>query len=195
MKRVARLRPAETSVALPLALVAAVATLDLLIHVVAPSASGTESLGLAALDDPAHLATAALVLLCLPASTRGFAIAFLVASVAIDLDHLPKELGSDFLTAGTARPYTHSLVGAVLLALVAFVASRRRDVAAGAGLGILAHLVRDVATGPGVPLAWPLSDGSARVPYVSYLTLVIVLGACAAITARRRRLRSVGRMS
>lgn len=65
---------------------------------------------LAPLDWSAHLATALILLANLPLSAgHAFSSAALVAAVAIDLDHVPGHLGTDLLTAGTPRPYTHSL--------------------------------------------------------------------------------------
>src|SRR5262249_57491100 len=78
----------------------------------------------ALMAEPCHLATAMIVLGALarwlgrPPSSR-FVWAMLSASVLIDLDHLPLELGSSVLTAGTPRPHTPALWGPVLLALTA----------------------------------------------------------------------------
>jgi hypothetical protein len=70
----------------------------------------------AVLDETAHLLTGFIVLGALfrGAPTR-FSVPMLAASVLIDLDHIPGALGADFLTAGTPRPYTHSLTTLVLL--------------------------------------------------------------------------------
>lgn len=166
-------------VALPVALLGVVLVSDALIDALDPPVGP----GLAALDEPAHLATAALVLLNLGSRSRVFAISLLVASVAIDIDHLPGELGSSILTAGTTRPYTHSLLGAVAIAAVAYLISRRREVAAGVGVGLLAHLVRDVATGGGVALLWPFSDAGAQVPHGIYVVFVTALAVRASLHA------------
>jgi len=124
------------------------------------------------IDEPAHLATAALVVLVLRVRDRTLAAAALVASVAIDLDHLPQELGADLLTEHTTRPVTHSLAGLVVITAVAAAVSRRRAVAAGVALGIAAHLFRDLGTGGGVPLLWPLTDSELEIPYVVYIALL-----------------------
>ncbi len=131
------------------------------------------------LDEPAHLATAwlglaALVPRCTP---RRAWWAALVAAVAIDLDHVPLYLTDGAFAVDGGRPPTHSLflvgaVGVVALAL-------RERWLLGAAAGLLLHLVRDVATGPGVPLLWPLSDASARVPYWTYAVVVLVMAAVA----------------
>ena len=66
------------------------------------------------LDEPAHLATALIILGAL-VRFRGsvpdprFIATMLICSVAIDVDHLPAEFGSNALTNGTPRPYTHAL--------------------------------------------------------------------------------------
>ena len=102
----------------PLLLVVVVVGLDLVVD--ADSRSTPE---VAAFDEPAHLATGILVVLVLIALAPArpavaFVLAALVASMAIDLDHLPQYLGWPGLTGGTPRPYTHSLVTPLLLAVV-----------------------------------------------------------------------------
>src|SRR4051812_12458383 len=88
------------------ALVAVVLVLDL---GWAESGAYTGSLAYGLIDEPAHLATCAVALIVLALignrPTRTFAVAALIASVAIDLDHLPQHLGFGFLTSGTSRPY------------------------------------------------------------------------------------------
>lgn len=132
------------------------------------------------LDEPAHFLTALLLLQALPArSRRRIAIPALIASVAIDLDHVPQYLGYRFLTAGTPRPYTHSLLTFVVLLLIAVIARRHRDIFLGLGLGVALHLFRDLADGnsKGVSLFWPLSDHAYSYPNPTYLALM------AAVTA------------
>jgi inner membrane protein len=142
------------------------------------------------LDEPAHLATAALVVLALTVRDRTFAVAALVASVVIDLDHLPQELGADVLTQHTTRPVTHSLTGLLVLTAVAAVLSRRRAVAAGVACGIAAHLFRDLGTGGGVPLLWPLTSAELEVPYVLYLIVLVTLSVQIGVSGGRRARRS-----
>jgi hypothetical protein len=143
------------------------------------------------MDEPRHLATAMIVLGTLarwrghPPSS-GFVWAMLSASVLIDLDHLPLELGSGVLTAGAPRPYTHALWVLVLL-VVAAAATRWRDqvsgsaragsaavIAAGAAWGVAAHFLRDVATAP-IALWWPVSSAGVQVPGYWYLPALLVL--------------------
>ena len=71
-----------------------------------------------------HVATGVVIvaLLCPP---RRMAVAIIVFSVVLDVDHLPLELGTDVLTAGTPRPYTHSLL-TILVVLVAAGLMRSR---------------------------------------------------------------------
>jgi len=114
------------------------------------------------------------------------AAAILVASVLIDLDHVPGELGTDILTAGTPRPYTHSL--ATLVVLLGVAAATRSQVMLGAAIGVAGHLARDVGTGDGVSLLWPLTDAEASVSFLVYVCVLALTAARAAArpTARRR---------
>lgn len=154
----------------------------------------------ALLDEPCHLATG---LICLGALTRflgrppglRFGWAMLICSSAIDLDHLPQELGSSVLTAGTPRPYTHALWVVVILALGALAAryrARRADIAplattayalSGAACGVSAHFLRDVATAQ-ISLWWPLSNAAIEISYWWYVAAIVVI---AAIPAPRQR--------
>jgi inner membrane protein len=129
-------------------------------------------------DWAAHLGTAVLVLAVLPRVTRPFVIGALLGAVLIDLDHIPRYLGSDIITAGTPRPYTHSLLTLALLSLAAWRSSGIWRVRlAGAALGLVTHLVRDMAEpgASGVSLLWPLTDKPARLPYVAYAAAVALL--------------------
>ncbi len=184
-------RPDATAAAV---LVGTVVVLDLLWSLLVGS---TGHLAYGFLDEPAHLATCAVVLLALAASVAGplprrFLVAAFVASVAIDVDHVPGLLGWDGLSGALPRPYSHSLV--LVLGLVSFAAlTRRRDareVALGVALGISAHLLRDLATGPGVPLAWPLSDDVVSVPYALF---ALGLAAAAVVVALPRRAAPIAR--
>lgn len=114
------------------------------------------------LDEVAHLATAALgllVLACLADAPRRFYVAALIASVTIDLDHIPLYLG--MLGGDSQRPVTHSLATVVVFAVAAIASRRHRAVLAGVAAGLMLHFARDMAEGPpGVRLLWPL-DGHA----------------------------------
>lgn len=169
--------------ALPLALLAVVAACDALVALIHPPVGAL----LGALDEPAHLATTGLVLLCIGVGRREFVAAALVASVAIDLDHLPMRFGSDVLTAGTTRPYTHSLVGALAITVVVLIVTRRTILAAGVVTGLLAHFLRDAATGGGLALWWPFSDRAVQAPYPAYAALLTGFAAWAALARRGAR--------
>ncbi len=154
--------------------------------------STTGSIAYGLVDEPAHLATCAIALLALAALTDswlpgGFVAAALVSSVAIDVDHIPKYLGTHFLTGSLPRPYTHSALLVVVLLLLAWAISRRhlRQVLLGVAFGVSTHLLRDLATGPGIGLLWPLSGSPIEIPYLVY---VVVLLAAATACLRRRAL-------
>ena len=150
-------------------------------------------------DEPAHLATCVVLLLAFAAIAGGrlplpFVAAALIATVAIDLDHAPGLLGSHLITGGLPRPYSHGIgTLAALLALAAVLKrGRQRQIALGLAFGVAAHLLRDVATGPGVPLLWPLSDDVVKMPYVIYPAVLALVSFGAALRtrphpARRRR--------
>ena len=167
----------------------AILVLDLLWSLIEGS---TGALAYGLVDEPAHLATCIVALLAIAAvaGTRpsiGFVGAALIASVAIDFDHLPGYLGSHFMTGSLARPYTHSLLTvAVLLALgIALKQRDRRQVALGVAFGVSAHLLRDLATGPGVSLLWPFSGIAVTIPYAVYAGALVWASAVVGITARR----------
>jgi hypothetical protein len=137
-------------------------------------------------DELAHLLTGALVLAALRGVVdRRFAIGLLVASVLIDVDHVPGLLGLDWITRGTDRPYTHSLLTIVVVGLAAVVWRGRRSLLLGALLGIGAHLARDLSeSASGVPLAWPLSLHSFTLPHWTYLLAMSAILAVALWRAR-----------
>jgi inner membrane protein len=117
-----------------------------------------------------------------PLIDRRRILAALVASVVIDADHIPGYLGSQILTGGTARPYTHSLTTVIVLLAIAALRPGSRGWASGAALGVLSHLWRDLAepaTGPGVSLFWPLSDRAFTTPSALYLGSIAALAAIA----------------
>ena len=147
-----------------------------------------------ALDEPAHAATGALGLLalsCFIDVPRRFYIAGLIASVAIDLDHIPLF----FFGVGNPeqRPVTHSL--ATVTAVVVAAASRRhRAVLLGAAAGLLIHFARDIAEGPpGVRMLWPLSNtawtASARWFWAMIIVLTVVRLVLATAGIPRTRIR------
>jgi inner membrane protein len=115
--------------------------------------------------------------------------AALVASVVIDVDHIPGRLGWNILTAGTSRPYSHSLTTVVVLLVIAAVHPRSRNWASGAALGVASHLWRDLAEpqGAGVALLWPVSDRTLTTPSRLYLASIAVLAMIAFMQAVLRR--------
>ena len=112
-----------------------------------------------ALDEVAHLATGALGLLalaCFIDPPGRFYVAGLIASVAIDLDHIPLYLG---LGNPGQRPVTHSLTTVLVIVVAAVLSRRHRAILAGAATGLLIHFARDIAEGPpGVRILWPLQN-------------------------------------
>lgn len=142
---------------------------------------------IALLDEPAHLLTAWLLLAASPWGRLRARVAWaLVGAVAIDVDHVPLYLGSADVAAPGGRPWSHSLATIAVLAVPAVLTSGRlRTATVGLAAGVGLHLVRDLATGPGVPLLWPLLDTGVRVPYAAYLVVLVV--AAAGAVARRRR--------
>jgi inner membrane protein len=128
------------------------------------------------LDEVAHLATAALglmVLACVVDAPRRFYVAALIASVAIDLDHIPLYLG--LLGDDGQRPVTHSLATVVVFAGAAVASRRHRAVLAGAATGLVLHFARDIAEGPpGVRLLRPLDGRAWTASYWWFLGMIIV---------------------
>jgi hypothetical protein len=107
-------------------------------------------------DHPAHVATAALL------RTRPNAT-YLAGSLLPDVDHIPLALRTVHPDPGDPRPVTHSLLPIGPAVVV------NRDMAA----GMLAHFVRDLGVGTGLPLLWPLSGKRIRVPYAAYAVLLL----------------------
>src|SRR4051794_15431666 len=167
-------------------LVGLILFLDLAWSVISSSTAPSE-FGL--FDEPAHLGVALLLLMVLAVGlgrrlSPAFIAAALIASVAIDLDHIPGYLGWDALVGTAPRPHTHSLLTPAVLVLVAALThGRARQIAAGTAFGVCAHFFRDLATGPGVPLFWPIWTGTIRVPYVLF---VVGLAFAAAFVVSRK---------
>lgn len=153
-------------------------------------------------DEPAHVATALVVLgaitrfrTCPPEPKFGWTM--LTCSVFIDLDHLPAELGSDVLTGGTPRPYTHALWTVMVLTL-AWAGARYslirpckprpatvELVLAGAAWGLAAHFLRDIATAQ-MSLWWPITDIAVQLPYWSYVAALLAIIALPTIPCRKK---------
>jgi inner membrane protein len=148
------------------------------------------------LDEIAHLLTTLLVFWALGSRARErFLMPALVASVAIDLDHIPGRLGADWLSAGTPRPYTHSLLTIVVVLAVAALWRRRRDVLLGVAIGLAIHFWRDMAEGgSGVSLLWPISYHSFQYSHGVYVAVMaaFVLLDTTLLVRRKKAVRQPG---
>lgn len=132
----------------------------------------------APLDWTNHLLTTLFIAWALrPLIDRTRILTALIASVLIDVDHIPGYLGSRILTGGTPRPYTHSLATVVVLLGLAACRPSWRNREFGAALGVLSHLWRDLAepSGTGVALFWPVSERAVTTPPAVYLGSIAVL--------------------
>ena len=173
-----------------LACVGVIAAADLVIWLSEPP------LGLQALfDESAHAATGVLALAAVGVAFKPpIVLAVIAGSVLIDVDHVPRLLGSDVLQDSAApRPYTHSLLTVILLAAAALLMPRpNRKLLIVAALALILHLLRDMAEpgGSGVALLWPLSDRAYSIEYGVYAA---VLGLLTVIAVTRRAAASVGR--
>ena len=139
----------------------------------------------------AHVATTGLMLVALcPRASRSFAVAALLSTVLIDLDHLPHILVS--FVIGREAPGHGLWLFHTLLALgVASVIGLGRLGPArhwwlGIAFGLGTHLVRNAASGEGIPAFLPLSTQRIAAPYEIY---AVVLVATLAITLRREAAR------
>jgi membrane-bound metal-dependent hydrolase YbcI (DUF457 family) len=139
------------------------------------------------LDEIAHLLTTLIILGALgPRMCDRFLVPALLASVVIDLDHVPRELGHDFLTRGTQRPYTHSLLSIATVLAVAALWRSRRDVLLGIAIGLAIHFWRDMSEADaGVALLWPFSDHSFTLSHTGYLIVIGLFAVAAAVRCRR----------
>jgi inner membrane protein len=133
------------------------------------------------LDEPAHLATAGLVLVNLSPRSPEWAAGFMAGGVLPDLDHIPLALSRIHPGVDDPRPMTHSLLAVVPLFAAARLAPAglARDSLEGAAAGAIAHFARDLAVGTGVALFQPLSGRHFKVPYPLYLTALAALAAIA----------------
>jgi inner membrane protein len=142
------------------------------------------------LDELAHLFTTLLFFWALgPRARERFLVPALIASVAIDFDHIPGRLGVDWLTAGTPRPYTHSLLTIAVVVASALVVRRRRNLLLGIAIGLAIHLWRDMGEGDsGVSLLWPISDHSFQYPhgaFVAVMAVSVLIDAARCVEAKR----------
>jgi hypothetical protein len=127
-------------------------------------------------DHPAHVATAGLLALNVRGRPSRWTAGFLVGSLLPDVDHVPLVLREQLPTTDDPRPVSHCLLAvAPVAALAGLTQSERLH---GAATGMVAHYARDLGVGSGVPLLWPATSKSIRVPYVVYAAL------CAALAGR-----------
>ncbi|MGZ4541401.1 MAG: metal-dependent hydrolase [Blastococcus sp.] len=135
-------------------------------------------------DETAHLLTAWLFLAAVvPGDRRQFRVWVLAGAVLLDLDHIPLYLWEVGAAAPNGRPVTHSLATVLVLLAGAALVRRLRVPLGGLALGVALHLLRDIGTGPGVPLFWPLSPASVQIPYAVYLAVVVALTGAAVLVA------------
>jgi hypothetical protein len=160
-------------------------------------ASNPPLVGRAILDELAHLATTVLALQATQQRDRRFLATALGASVLVDLDHVPDRiLGWRGLTAGSPRPYTHSLTSiAAVVAASALTAPTRRHRLDGLGFGLAMHFLRDATDGSGgLPLLWPLSRSGIKLP--AWLQPLMALAAvCWIARGSKRRPPTLARAS
>jgi inner membrane protein len=138
----------------------------------------------AMLDEPAHLLTAWLLLAAAGVRSRQVVAWALAGAVLIDLDHLPIYAGLA-VTAGGGRPVSHSVTAVLVLLVAAGVWRAQRTRLAALALGVVLHLVRDLGSGPGVPVLWPWLSDSLRVPYAVHLAVLVAAVAVVAVRAWR----------
>jgi hypothetical protein len=129
------------------------------------------------LDEIAHLATAILAIKGLARQRPPrFAGSLLVASVAIDLDHIPSYMGIKWLNRGTPRPYPHSLLTLLAVAMLGTLWRGQRLAIHGAVAGLALHFWRDLSEpGGGVALLWPLTKRSFSIAYPWYALTIAIL--------------------
>jgi len=149
----------------PIAALAAVLVLDRLLRLLpARPLAGV-------VDEAAHLATGSLVLAAWPEPDGGFVAGLAAGSVLIDVDHVPELWGRAWLRPRGVRPLPHSLATPALIAALG-----RGRFARGAAVGLVAHLVRDLATGrTRVALLWPLTRRGFSIRYRTYVGALALL--------------------
>ena len=139
------------------------------------------------IDEPGHLVTAALLLAALlPRRARALWPWALAGSVLLDVDHVPLySFWPGIAAEGGGRPVTHSLITAAVLLAGAAAVKRWRIPLVGLAVGVLLHLVRDLASGPGAPLLFPWTEAWVRVSERSYLAVVAVAAVVATVRLAR----------
>ncbi len=136
------------------------------------------------LDEPAHLLTAWVVLAAVGVTPSRVVRWVLLGAVVIDVDHIPLYLWGVPVTGDGGRPVTHSLTTVAALLLVAAAVPRSRTVVSALTAGLVLHMARDIVTGPGIPLLWPIRPDSVLLPYPACLAL-LTAAACWAASGER----------
>jgi inner membrane protein len=140
-----------------------------------------------ALDEVAHLATTSMVLLATRDPSwlrerRADVRAALASTVLIDMDHIRPPTGSSSVFRG-GRPFTHSLATVVTALAGSGVAptNRWKQRLAATATGLALHFGRDVATGRGMMLWWPVSSEAVKVHYCYYAVACVAAAVSAAV--------------
>jgi inner membrane protein len=141
------------------------------------------------LDEPAHLATAGLVLVNLTPRSTEWAVGFMAGAALPDLDHVPLALSRIHPSVDDPRPVTHGLLAVSPLAAAALLLrpGPAKDAAAGAAFGTLAHFARDLAVGTGVALFQPFTPRNVKVPYALYAAGLTALALRPLLTTNGRK--------
>jgi inner membrane protein len=139
-------------------------------------------------DEIGHLATAWVLLVALlPYKYQSLAPWALLGAVLIDVDHIPLYLWDVAATHPEGRPITHSLTFVLVLLALSRLHRRLRTPLSGLALGVLLHLLRDIVTGPGASLFWPIDETSVLVPYSLYVGVLCLAAAWAVLRPRRQQ--------
>lgn len=124
-------------------------------------------------DEAGHLLTAyvwALGLLALRVPLRLDLV--VLGGIAIDIDHLFLIAGVIDAVPGSSRPGSHSLLPLVIIFMLAGVDRRRAWIWLSLAVGVMSHLVRDMATGS-VSLLWPLPVEPVSIRYRLYAATLV----------------------
>jgi membrane-bound metal-dependent hydrolase YbcI (DUF457 family) len=134
-------------------------------------------------DHPAHLATSGLVAVNVQGRGARWLQGLMAGSLLPDLDHVPLALRRDRPKQGDPRPVTHCLLSVAPVAVLARATGDER--LHGVVAGMLSHFARDLAVGSGVPLLWPGTRRSFKVPYPAYAIALSVLALAPAYSRSR----------
>ena len=116
----------------------------------------------------------------------------LLGAVVIDVDHIPLYVWDVGTADPEGRPVTHSLTVVLVLLALSRLPGRLRTPLSGLALGVLLHLVRDIVTGPGASLFWPIAGTSVLLPYPLYAGVLCLAAAWAVLRPRRQQPTAAG---